>query len=115
MINSKLVPVDEVKLLIDELIVCALTCELEVGAAFRTDETLRRCAELRQHCAEICFQLAQRLITDSMASRSSLSLCVAFCTQYVETCQTINLDDPSVQACTDCAEVCERYLSRSKA
>jgi hypothetical protein len=105
--RSRSSPDDEIKLLIDELIVCALTCEQAVAS-----ENMKEYAALQHQCAEACFQAAHQLIQTSQIDRIDLVRCAEFCKQYANKCLENNINHVH-SATIECAQACTEFLERT--
>ncbi len=102
-------PVEEVKVLIDELMVCALTCEQDAITDTGDENEMKQFIQLQHQCAEVCFQAAHRLIKTAVIEKDVLHTCIVVCRQYAHACEQ-NHRQHLHSACMDCVDACERYL-----
>ncbi len=89
---------------------CAVACDECARACRQTDpQTLSRCMELSQDCADVCRLTALLMVRESEWAKILCRLCAQTCEACAEECARQRLAEcqECAQTCQHCAEECE--------
>ena len=100
--------------LIQELVKCALACEMCSSACLDEKDVtmMARCIELDRDCADICFQASRLLQRDAEIAHHYLTMCEEICRLCAEECGKHDMDHckKCSEACSQCADACHAHL-----